>query len=137
MWTAFIENTEENTRPKRQFTAIYIETSRQRAIKIFIKRFQFSPINNTCDCCGNYYDIFSRSSLQEVTAEERGCYEIYNHNYITKYLESIENIPDGWQLSNDYDEKTDSYKSPELREVIKLEDYLTRPDIFVVNKSNF
>ncbi len=68
---------------KTKFKDIYIKAnSESDAIKIFEDKFNISPYDSACDCCGYDFWISEDDSLEELTANDRNCdydYELKKH----------------------------------------------------------
>jgi hypothetical protein len=125
MWTHFIRNDDNN---KYKYEDIYIETSKRKAIKIFINRFGYAPINTICACCESpYYCTTSRANLSYITGNARNCYVICNQTKkIYKFLDTISKIPKKWELL-----------TTQERDVIPLDIYLNQPDTYVIFDDDF
>jgi hypothetical protein len=73
IWTTFWDM-HSGGGQKLDWGKIYIEASEHEAVNIFQKRFDRSPYNVTCDCCGPDYSVStSRNNLDQITGYHRGC----------------------------------------------------------------
>lgn len=66
---------------KKQY--IYIELPEGQAVQFFEDKFNCSPYNVTCNCCGEDYSIDESESLEEATEYDR-------HDWSTKESVSVE-----------------------------------------------
>lgn len=84
MWTQFMDM-HSGGGAKEEWEYIYIEAPEKEAAVIFYNRFGHSPFRVTCTCCGADYATTEASSLEQVTAFERGCmYDQGSECYLEK-----------------------------------------------------
>lgn len=73
MWTSFMDMHSGGRLKEAPYQYIYIEASEQDAVVIFYNRFGHSPHRVTCTCCGEDYSVNEGSSVEQLSACNRGC----------------------------------------------------------------
>lgn len=131
MWVQFWDM-HSGGKTKTQYHMIYIEAhDRKEAIGIFESRFNRSPFNITCSCCGEDYSIDSHDSIYEITGYHRNCRAISfdGRQHIPGktrcYIENDEEIPEGATVCRSFN----SYG-----EYMTLEEYMKLPDVLILPK---
>lgn len=67
--------------PVRAKDVVYIESDGETAVKVFANRYGFDPCEEKCACCGMAYIPYEDFlTLQEATADDRGCELIADEN---------------------------------------------------------
>ena len=79
MWTEFSDMYSGGER-KLDYGTIYIEASEDEATRIFEDRFNRSPHNVTCECCGNDYWITEGDGPSEEDKQNKNILLIYKES---------------------------------------------------------
>jgi hypothetical protein len=124
MWTRFMDMHSGGGR-KENHDYIFIEADKYEAMVIFQNRFGHNPNRVSCTCCGEDYWVSSDSSLEQLTAYDRGCAfnqmtgkyeERPDTRYGMKYLTLDEYLKDGNVLVIRADDIKPEERVGELRE---------------------
>mgnify|MGYP001590500138 CR=1 FL=1 len=131
MWTLFWDMHSGGDQ-KEKWSHIYIEAPQDEAESVFYRRFGHNPNRVTCTCCGPDYSIKEEESLEQLSGFSRNCIHIvkrdsskdklYGEILDQRYIESNEEIPDGYTTSRSFGSR--EYKS--------LEQYINEEDVLVI-----
>lgn len=93
MWTLFWDM-HSGGDLKLNWSKIYVELPRDRAIEYFKTRFGRDPYNVTCSCCGEDYSISEEDTLEQVSGYHRNCaYDVNTDKYVESSDDSCYFIP--------------------------------------------
>jgi hypothetical protein len=73
VWTSFMDMHSGGGCKEEPFEHIFIQAPIEEAKIVFFNRFGHSPVRVSCTCCGSDYYIDEHTSLEQATADERGC----------------------------------------------------------------
>lgn len=77
MWTHFWDMHSGGTR-KLKVGHVFIEASRESAVKVFYAMFARNPYRVTCTCCGPDYSVSEYDTVEEAT---KFTHELLGHKF--------------------------------------------------------